>query len=169
MHIDPKEIKSIKTIGSLHDEDVKLVATKGGLYLALGRKSKSKKGHEALAAGSHPALVLHQIGKQFKEDFQHGINKSEDEQSFEVNELSCNIKGLSMFSIKSTSNSDIVIAKFGIEICKCECSVNGSDLKIKKIDYKKGIDSSMKETLRSELNKGIVEFAKNEGIVNFTK
>jgi len=169
MHINPSEIKSIKTIGNLHDEDVKLVATKGGLYLALGKKLKDKKGHEPLAAASHPALVIHQIEKQFKKEFQPAMHKSETEQLHEVTELACDIKGLSMFSLKKNNELDVVIAKFGIEICKCECEINGNSLKIKKIDYRAGFEPSMKDTLRSQMNNGVAEVAKSQGIDIFTK
>lgn len=169
MKIDPKEVKTVKTIGNLHDEDVKLVATKGGLYLALGRKSKGKKGHEALAAGSHPALVLHQIEKEFKNDFQPSMHKSEQDQLPHVTELPCDIKGLSMFSLKKDFKIDVVIAKFGIEVCKCECELNGSNFKINRVDYRKGFDEGMKDILRTELNKGIYSTAKSEGFEKFIK
>jgi hypothetical protein len=169
MKIDPKEVKTIKNIGNLHGEEVKMVATKGGLYLALGRKLKGKKGHEALAAGSHPALVLHQIEKEYKSEFQPSITKSEHDQLPTVTELQCTIKGLSMFTLKEGTKVDVVIAKFGIEVCKCECEVDGSDFKINRVDYRKGFDEEMKDILRNELNRGVVFSAKNEGIEKFIK
>jgi hypothetical protein len=169
MKIDPSEVKTIKNIGNLHGEEVKLVATKGGLYLALGRKSKSKKNHEPLAAGSHPALVLHQIEKEYKSDFQPSMTKSEEDQLHQVTELNCAVKGLSMFALRKNTELDIVIAKFGVEICKCECEINGVDLKIKKIDYRTGFDSSMKDVLRTEMNKGIIQTAKDQNIESFIK
>lgn len=169
MNINPDEIKDIKSIGSLHDEDVKMVVTKGGLYLVLGRSSKNKKSHEALAAGSHPALVIHQIEKQFKKDFHPLINKSETEQLPEVKELDCNINGLSMFSLSKNSNTDIVITKFGIEMCKCACEIEGENLKIKRIDYRPGFNDQMKDSLRTELNKGVIQIAEIKGICNFIK
>jgi hypothetical protein len=169
MKIDPSEVKTIKNIGNLHGEDVKLIATKGGLYLALGRKTKGKKNHEPLAAGSHPALVLHQIEKEYKSDFQPSMTKSEEDQLHKVTELVCDVKGLSMFSLKKNIELDVVIAKFGVEICKCQCEINGNDLKIKKIDYRAGFDDSMKNVLRSEMNKGIIQSAKNQNIEGFIK
>lgn len=170
MHIDPSEIKSIKTIGNLHDEDVKLIATKGGLYLALGKKVKDKKNHEPLAAASHPALVLHQIEKQYKKDFQPVLNKSESEQFHEVTELNCSVKGLSMFCLKKNSEIEVIVTKFGIEICKCECEINNlRELKVKKINYRPGFEPEMKDTLRSEMNNGIIEVANLQGIEIFTK
>jgi hypothetical protein len=170
MKIDPKEVKSIKTIGSLHDDDVKLVTTKGGLYLALGKKSKNNKKHDALAAGSHPALVLHQIEKEFKSEFQHAINKSESDILPEVSELNCEVKGLSMFSLKKGINIDVVVAKFGIEICKCECEISGNNLKVKRVDYRaKAFTADVKEVLRSQMNKGIIQTAEKEGFEEIIK
>jgi hypothetical protein len=169
MKIDPSEVKTIKNIGSLHNEDVKMVATKGGLFLALGKKSKYKKDYEALAAGSHPALVMHQLEKEFKHDFHQTLAKSEADQLPEVKELDCSVKGLSMFSLKKNTDIDVVIAKFGVEVCKCECEVNGNDLKIKKIDYRVGFTPDMKDVLRSEMNKGLIQTAKNENIDQVVK
>lgn len=169
MKIDPSEVKTIKNIGNLHGEEVKMVATKGGLYLALGKKSKNKNTHEALAAGSHPALVLHQIEKEYKTDFQPSLTKSEADQLHQVTELDCDVKGLSMFALRKNIDLDIVVAKFGVEICKCVCEINENDLKIKKIDYRTGFDTSMKDILRLEMNKGIIQVAKSENIESFKK
>ena len=169
MQIHPNEVKSVKSIGNLNGSDVKLVTTKGGLYLALGKKSKNQKDHLPLSAGSHPALVMHQLEKEFKHQFQPSIEKSDIDSLPSVTELNCNIKGLSMFTLKKNIDVDVVIAKFGVEICKCQCEVNGNNLKIKKIDYRVGFDPSMKDTLRSELNSGIIQTAQNEGFESFIK
>jgi len=169
MKIDPSEVKTIKTVGNLHGDDVKMIATKGGLYLILGKKAKGKKNHEPLAAGSHPALVLHQIEKEYKSEFQPSMTKSEQDQFHQVTELVCSVKGLSMFALKKDIELDIVVAKFGVEICKCECEINGPDLKIKKIDYRAGFDDSMKDVLRSEMNKGIIQTSTIENFKGFIK
>ena len=38
MDILPNEIKDIKNIGRLHGDDVKMVITDGGYYIAIGKK-----------------------------------------------------------------------------------------------------------------------------------
>lgn len=164
MHISPSEIKSIKNMGTLHDEDVKLIATKGGLFLALGKKNKDKKGHEPLAAASHPALVIHQVEKQYKKDFQPALNKSEHEQMPQVTEFDSEIRGASVFSLKKNNELDIIIAKTGIELCKCSCEISDDCLTIKNVQYKSDMDLDM---LKSELNKSIVRIAKAENIKTF--
>jgi len=169
VHIQPSEIKSIKEIGELNGSSIKLIATKGGLYLAIGMKDKKSKSTTPIAAGSHPALVLHQIEKEYKSEFQPSMAKSEQDQFHQVTELVCSVKGLSMFALKKDIELDIVVAKFGVEICKCECEINGPDLKIKKIDYRAGFDDSMKDVLRSEMNKGIIQTSTIENFKGFIK
>ena len=61
MDILPSEVKEIKTVGTLHGDDVKMVVTDGGFHVFVGKKKKSAKKSEALAASSHRALGIHQL------------------------------------------------------------------------------------------------------------
>lgn len=76
MNISPDEIDSIEDAGLLDNKPVKLIRTKGGFYIAVG-KPKGKIRDEALSAGSHPAIVKFNIEKQYP-DFQPHMMKSED-------------------------------------------------------------------------------------------
>ncbi len=75
MQLTPNEIDSIEEAGILDNEPVKLLRTKGGFWIAIG-KPKGKRKDEALAAGSHPAIVKFNLEKQFP-DFQPSMMKSE--------------------------------------------------------------------------------------------
>jgi hypothetical protein len=75
MQITPNEIDTIEEAGHLHNSPVKMIRTKGGFWIAVG-KLRGKKTEEALAAGSHPAIVKFNIEKAFPE-FQPAMMKSE--------------------------------------------------------------------------------------------
>ena len=77
MEIKPNEVDEVKVIGKLNGDDVKLVKTHGGFHIAMGKKDKKSNKAEALAAGSHQALVAYQIEKIHGNDFEPTIFKSE--------------------------------------------------------------------------------------------
>jgi len=76
MQITPNEIHSIEEAGTLDNAPVKMIRTKGGFWIAVG-KPKGKFREEALAAGSHPAIVKFNLEKQFPA-FQAAMMKSEE-------------------------------------------------------------------------------------------
>ena len=75
MNITQNEIDAIEDAGMLDGNPVKMIKTKGGFWIAVGRP-KSKLKEEALAAGSHPAIVKFNIEKQYP-NFQPAMMKSE--------------------------------------------------------------------------------------------
>jgi len=75
MQITPEEIDRIEEAGTMNGGTVKLVRTKGGFWIAIGRK-KGKHLEEALTAGSHSAIVKYNMEKQFP-DYQPNLMKSE--------------------------------------------------------------------------------------------
>src|ERR1035438_2674233 len=70
-----KEIDTIDDLGMLDKHPVKMIRTRGGFYIAIG-KPKGKYKEEALAAGSHPAIVKFNLAKQYP-DYQPSLMKSE--------------------------------------------------------------------------------------------
>lgn len=60
MNITPNEISEIEEIGTMNGLPVKLLTTKGGFRIAVGR-NQGKQVDEALAAGSHPAIVKYNL------------------------------------------------------------------------------------------------------------
>lgn len=75
MQISPNEIESIEEAGLLNGSPVKLLRTKGGFWIATGRQKAGAR-DEALAAGSHPAIVKYNLEKNFM-GFQPAMMKSE--------------------------------------------------------------------------------------------
>lgn len=75
MKITPNEIESIEDIGMMHGKVVKILRTKGGFHIAVGTP-QGKMQEEALAAGSHPAIVKYNLEKQYAA-FQPTLMKSE--------------------------------------------------------------------------------------------
>lgn len=124
--IKPQEVESIRVIGQLNGDEVKVIKTIGGFYCAVGRKSKNKKTVEPLAAGSHLALVAHQIEKQFSNDFQHAMFKSESEVLPLVKEYTKKLPvemvdaGYELFTMTKNEKVNFVATKLGAEVINFE-------------------------------------------------
>lgn len=122
MDLKPEEIDTIKTIGNLNGDDVKLIRLKGGLHIAVGKGSKRDKDNKPLAAASHPGIVLHQIEKEYKTDFHRTMAKSEIEDFGNLTSLSHIIpkdsfaKGYDMFSLEKNGIVEYTVTKFNVEV-----------------------------------------------------
>lgn len=142
MKIEASEVESIKTIGSLFGDEVKIVRLVGGYQIALGKKEKNSKKAEALAAGSHAGIVAHQIEKQFKEDFQPAIFKSEQDRLETVSECTKYLPmnhqdfGLELFALNKGENYDVVLYKHGVTLGEYNTVVEGDKLLIKSVEFK---------------------------------
>jgi hypothetical protein len=75
MQLTPNEIESVDDVGVLNGAPVKMIKTRGGFHIAVGRP-RGKLQEEALAAGSHPAIVKFNLERQHPE-FQPSMQKSE--------------------------------------------------------------------------------------------
>jgi hypothetical protein len=75
MQLTPNEIDSIEDAGLLNGSPVKMIKTKGGFWIAVGRP-QGKITEEALAAGSHPAIVKFNLERQHP-TYQPAMQKSE--------------------------------------------------------------------------------------------
>lgn len=75
MNITPNEIESIEDAGLLDNTPVKMIKTRGGFWIAVGRP-RGRLQEEALAAGSHPAIVKYNLERQHP-GFQPAMHKSE--------------------------------------------------------------------------------------------
>lgn len=75
MQITAQEIAAIEETGMLDGAPVKMIRTRGGFWIAVGTP-RGKFREEALAAGSHPAIVKYNLSKQFPQ-FQEAMMKSE--------------------------------------------------------------------------------------------
>jgi len=166
MEIMPNEIESVKVIGNLHGDAVKLIKTNGGLFLAVGKKSKNSRKAEALSAGSHAAIVNHQICKQYGKEFLPAIFKSEHEQIEEVEDkshlLSKSLKddGIELFVLSKNCKLEFVLHKHGLAIGKYDTEVRDNSLVIKGYSFntaffpelKKEVSESMANTMIEKMN-----------------
>ena len=121
MNIRPEEIDSIEDAGMLNKRPVKMIRTKGGYWLAVGYKMGTA-GQEALAAGSHPAIVKYNLERQYPE-FQPSMMKSElyaDNAKVEKHShfLSDELRksGHDVYSIQNDGNIEFQITKHNSQI-----------------------------------------------------
>ena len=137
MDIQPNEVESVKTVGTLHGDDVKIVKTFGGYHIAIGKKNKSAKKAEALAAGSHAGLVSHQLSKEYGSDFAPAIFKSEQDQLEKVEVkteyLSSDMiaKGVELFTLSKGSKIDFLLVKHGLTLGQYSGEIEDKTLVIK--------------------------------------
>lgn len=127
MELKPSEIEEVKVIGSIEGKPVKLIRTAGGFWMAVGApKGKSKE--EALAAGSHSAIVKYNVQKQYQE-YEPVLEKSESEIEpaviglSELLSKSARNKGYDLYSLKKNNEIDYVITKFGSETISFHATV----------------------------------------------
>lgn len=143
MDIQPNEVESVKTIGNLNGDEVKVVKTYGGFYVAVGKKKRTSKKSEALAAGSHQALVAHQLGKEYGSDFEPAIFKSEQDQLEKVESkteyLPSDViaKGVELYTLSKGSKIDFVLYKRGITLGHYVAEVEDQALVIKSANFNK--------------------------------
>lgn len=121
MQITPQEIDSVEEAGVLHNAPVKMIRTKGGFWIAVG-KLRGKAREEALAAGSHPAIVKFNIEKAYPE-FQPAMMKSEhfsDTAQVEKHShfLSDDLRksGHDIYSIQDGNNVDFHVTKHNMKV-----------------------------------------------------
>jgi hypothetical protein len=161
MEIKPEEVKEIKVIGRLNGDDVKVVQTTGGFNVAFGRKDANSKKSEALAGGSHIALVTHQVNKMYGNDFEPAILKSMQEQPHtledKTNYLPDMIKqaGIELFVISRFNNLEFIMCKDNIEIAKYETDYSDHNLNVKGYSFKNNL--SPNKVVSSALAKAILE------------
>lgn len=145
MNIKPEEVEEVKVVGRLHDDDVKLVKTRGGFHVLVGRKDRNSKKADALAAGSHPGIVTYQIEKMYGTQFQPAIFKSEEEGLHKVEDKTdilpdmAKNAGLEIYVLNKASQYDFVFCKHGLEIAKYETEFEDGELLVKSNSFRKSI------------------------------
>lgn len=174
MEIKPNEVEEVKVIGKLHGDDVKIIRTYGGFNIAMGKKEKNSRKADALAAGSHQALVAYQIEKMYGKDFEPAIFKSESEQMPKVEDKTPQLPdimknaGIEMYVVSKFNNLDFVMVKNGVELAKCETEARGTDLILKKqsqrdsISPNKSLAQIFASAFESEMKKKGLNRVKNE-------
>ncbi|HLD91700.1 MAG TPA: hypothetical protein VI911_11935 [Patescibacteria group bacterium] len=136
MDIKPADIEKIDVLGELNDENVKIIKTFGGYFLAVGNKKKGQKSPEVLAAGSHPALVSHQLCKEF-ESFKPALQKSEHTNTI-VEEVTSKLdptivnKGFEAFILSENNKINFIVSRFNLDIVKYEAEISNNCLSFSK-------------------------------------
>ena len=148
MQITPNDIAEIEEAGMLHGNSIKLIRTKGGFWIACGRlKGKAKE--EALAAGSHPAVVKYNLEKQYP-DFQPVMMKSENFSENVIVEkhshfLSDELRksGHDIYSIQEGNNVRFDITKQNLKITSVDSTMDKEYLVITSLNIPKEFSRGM--------------------------
>lgn len=137
MNILPHEVASVTEIGTLDDSPVRILKTIGGFHIAMGRL-KNKKQEEVLAAGSHPAIVKHNVKKAFA-NFQQSLTKSEPgEEDSRVTGFSellpseMRSKGYDLLMLEKSEETSFVLSRFGNEVNSFNAKSNGDSIQLTK-------------------------------------
>ena len=147
MQIKPEDIDKIEEAGTLNGNTVKLIRTTGGFWICVGKK-KNSNADEALAAGSHPAIVKFNMEKQFPE-FQPVMMKSEDHLDSTVEKhshfLSDDLRksGHDIFSIQTGNEVEFHVTKHNAQVALVTGFVDGEHLTIETLKIPKELTKSL--------------------------
>lgn len=142
MNISPNEIDTIEEAGMLDNSPVKMIKTKGGFWLAVG-KPRGKMRDEALACGSHPAIVKFNVEKQFPA-FQPALMKSAvfndsaivDKHSHFLSE-ELRKSGHDIYSVQDGSSIDFHVTKNNLKVETLEGHIENGSLKFNTVSMAK--------------------------------
>lgn len=147
MQIKANEIDRVEESGMLNGSPCKLVRTKGGFWIMIGKKRKNGS-EEALAAGSHPAIVKYNMEKQFSE-FQPALMKSEgfiepivEKHSHFLSE-DLRKSGHDIFSIQTGPTVEFQITKHNAQVAKVTGNFDKDHLLIQDLNIPKEFSKAM--------------------------
>lgn len=138
MQITPNEIDTVEDAGILDKSPVKLIRTKGGFWIAVG-KPHGKLREEALAAGSHPAIVKYNLEKQYP-GFQPSMMKSEhfndtavvEKHSHFLNDI-LRKSGHDIYSVQTENQIDFHITKHNVKVSSVTSHIEDQNLVFKEL------------------------------------
>jgi len=141
MQLTPNEIDRVEEAGTLDNHPVKMIRTKGGFWIAIGKK-RNRNSEEALAAGSHPAIVKYNLEKQFS-GFQPAMTKSEHgieplvakHSHFLGEEL--RKSGHDIFSIQAGNAVEFQITKYNTTVASVNGFIDNDNLSIDSLNIPK--------------------------------
>lgn len=147
MQLTPNEIDRVEEAGTLDNNPVKMIRTKGGFWIAIGKK-RNRHSEEALAAGSHPAIVKYNLEKQFP-DFQPAMTKSEHgiepivaKHSHFLNE-DLRKSGHDIFSIQTGNTVEFQITKQNATLASANGHIDNENLSISDLSIPKEFSKAM--------------------------
>lgn len=111
--VDPKDVDFCEVVGQLNGNEVKMLKTKGGFHLFVGKPTGSKK-EVVLAGTSHKAIGLYKLKKEHN-GFQPSLQKSEDTLLPKVQEIKNNSK-YDLYSLENNGYKAICAYNCGVEV-----------------------------------------------------
>jgi hypothetical protein len=142
MEITPNEIDIIEDAGILDGSPVKMIRTKGGFWICVG-KPKGKYREEAIGAGSHPAIVKYNVEKQYP-NFQPAMMKSEHFNADAVVQKHSHFldgelrkSGHDIYSIQNGNNIQFHITKHQLRIASPSCVLDKNNTLTITVDFPK--------------------------------
>lgn len=147
MNLTPNDIDRVEDAGMMDDSPVKLIRTKGGFWIAIGKR-RGKSLEETLAAGSHPAIVKYNLEKQYSE-FRPAMMKSELLQEPIVEKhshyLSDELRksGHDIFSIQTGPAVEFSICKYNLQVASTNASIDGQHLLMENLSIPKEFTKAM--------------------------
>lgn len=142
MEITANEIANIEEVGMLDKQPVKLIRTKGGFWIAIG-KPKNKFKEEALAAGSHAAIVKYNVEKLYP-DFQPSLMKSEYLSDSTVVEKHSHFlseehrkSGHDVYSVQNGNDVEFHVTKQNHQVALVKSELNADVIVVKNLDIPK--------------------------------
>lgn len=141
MQLTPEEIDTIEEAGVMNGGPVRMIRTKGGFWIAIGRP-KGKFKDEAIAAGSHPAIVKYNVEKQYP-DFQPAMMKSEhfsdgahvDGHSHFLSE-DLRKSGHDVYSVQFGTHIDFHVTKHGMNVASIRGDLKENSLVFENVNLK---------------------------------
>lgn len=172
MEIKQDEIKEVKKIGKLNGDDVKLIALKGGFHIGMGKKEKNSNKIDILAVGSHPALIHHQISKQYPNSFEQTLQKSEsellpsiEEYSQFLNKQHRDLLGLDIYVMKKNEEVEFKITQHNLDVFTIKAKQTDNVLELNKTEKHSKIINNMNiKDLSKSLEKSIQKYAEQNSI-----
>jgi len=142
MQVTSNEIDTIEEAGLLDGHPVKMIRTKGGFWICVG-KPKGKYREEAIAAGSHPAIVKYNVEKQYP-DFQPAMMKSEHFNSNTIVERHSHFlteelrkSGHDIFSVQTDNEVNFHITKHFMRVASVGSTIDNGCMVIKNPQFPK--------------------------------
>jgi hypothetical protein len=172
VEIKQDEIKEVKKIGKLNGDDVKLIALKGGFHIGMGKKEKNSNKIDILAVGSHPALISHQISKQYPSSFEQTLQKSEmdtmpsiEEYSHHLTKSQKDVLGLDIYIMKKNEKVEFKVTQHNLDVFTIEANEMNGILELNKTEsHSETINKMNKKELSKSLEKSIKEYAKKNNV-----
>jgi hypothetical protein len=136
MNLTPNDIDIIENGGMLDGQDVKLVRTRGGFWMAVAK-------NKVLTGGSHPAIVKYTISKMYP-SFQPAMCKSQEYGADALVEKHSHFlsdalrkSGHDIYSVQQGNDVEFHITKNNFKISSLAATLNEDALNVNELKFPK--------------------------------